>query len=470
MNAVGSRHMFWNAPPSPRQLGSPLRTIPLRTGGRPLGMNGLFMGQDLPNRLNGITIPAIIGRIQISPGVQAYLNKLQEPPTQQQQYGRFQRPPPPPPPPNFPPMSDAERQILFEISKNPTAQELEDLALIDDYFTREFAQTYTTTAEVCYYASQPPGAFVQGTGRWGGGGGVFGGERAANLPDVGLIEYLVPPPPVIEQFNRYKQRQQPETEKPDLSFLNDKFYCPNPKGKWSDVPFSGWFGIDTTKPWGEVKQTVKNGQIMLQVKSSFPYPPPIDTAPNALWNVLVPLLPKIANIGKPLDPEAFKAWLTMATLENYDAVTDAIIREAKRKAKKAKRKALISAIGLTIAGIVLAFIVPAVLAAAVSAIRTVVQLYIDEKERRKAAKALADAARMFEEDAPKFAAEVQKTADMLDSEAAQEAAAQPLTPEQLAAIQEVEAETPSTPIGTYVVGGVAATGLIAALVTMLGKP
>jgi hypothetical protein len=460
MNALGSRHMFWQAPPSAFTIGNPLRTIPIRTGGRPVGMGGgLFLSQGVPNRLNGITIPAILGRIQIAPGVVDCLKSLQSPPPQQNQSGgRFARAPQPPPPPNFPVMSDTEKQILFEVAQNPTDEELEDLATIDDLFNLDYSKAYTTTADICFYASQKPGYFTVTTARFG----AQNNTRDVLPGEIALVNCLVPPPPP-ETFGRFQRRE--EAQKKDTSFLGNRFYCTNTKSLGSNGNFASMFGIDTAKTWGEVKQAVKNGQIMLQVKASYPFPPPIDTAPNALWNRLTDL-PKLANVGAQIDPEAFSAYLTLKTLELYNEVTDAIIAEAKAAAKRAKRKALIKVIALSVASIVLAFVLPAVIAAAVTAIKIAVEAYTDAKERRKAAKAMAEAAKLFAEDAPAFAAQVQKTADMLDSEAAQAEADAPLTPEQLEAIQEVKAEMPSTPVGTYVIGGVAATGLIAALVTL----
>lgn len=457
MNAVGTRHMFWSPPPRPFISNGPIRTIPLRMGGRPVLMGRSFLGQATPNRLDGVSIQAIIGRIQLAPTIQEYLKNPVPAPMFEQPYQRGRRQQTSPVP-KFPPMTEAEKQILFEVSKNPSEEELKDLALIDEYFNTDFSPTFTTTAEVCYWASQPPGFFQMKSERYRGPA-----YRGPDPAEENLIWHLNPGR--MERGGAWTGRQR--GPKADISFLQDKFFCTDPKKEFGAEGFSAQFGIDTTKAWGETKLSTQNGITMLAVKKDYPWPPPIGTHPNFLWRRLLPLLPKIANIGMRLDPEAFKAWLTMATLEHYDSVTDEIIAYEKKKAKKKKRNAIIKAVAFAIAGLVLSFILPAILAAAVNAIKTAVELYIDVKERKKAAKALADAARMFREDAPKFADEVQKTADMMDSAAAQEQAAQPLTPEQLEAVQEVEAETPGTPTGTYVIGGVAATGLIAALVTLL---
>lgn len=461
--------MFWQMLP----LQGSLRTVPLRTGGRSVQMGGsIFMGQMPANRLDAVSIPAIIGRIQLDPAIQAYLAGLNKPAMKGVELGLIFAPKPAPTPaPTFPPVTDAEAQVLFEVSKNPSDEELKDLATIDNLFSQNFYGNTTTTNEVCYYAKHGAPRAV-GFGKYAPPTTPVTGESA-------LVEYFHPTA-VPVTYSKFGASKKPTP--PDTSFVSDKFWCPDPDSmgpsifdsympgwsKWTS--FAAMFGIDTNKTWGEVKQATENGIIMLKVKSSYPLPPPLDMAPEYVFSLAAgPHLPELANIGAQVDPEAFKAWYTMAVLENYDTASNHIIEEQKKKAKKAKRKALIKAIGLTIAGVVLSFIVPGIIAAAVSAIKAAVDLYIAAKERQKAAKAMAEAARMFEEDAPAFAAEVQRTADLMDSAAAQEASNEPLTQEQIDAIQEVKENPEVTPIGTgtYLVGGVAATGVVAGLIALL---
>lgn len=428
-------------------------------------MGGLFMGQAKGNRLENVSIPAIVGRIQIAPVVQAYLKKLKDTPPPSKFGRRYEAQASHGPPPTFPPMTDAEAQILFEVSQNPTPDELDDLSLIDSLLSPAFEQGMTTTAEICYGASQRPGTYRPRRWRWGGY------NRGLHVPEpggIGLIEFLVPPPPMDTGGGWRAQQQHQQLEKQDLSFLGNEFWCTDPTTSPISQTFINEFGIDTSKKWGEEKQAVKNGQVMLGVKGAYSFPPPIDQAPDALWNRLYPDLAKIAHVVPHIDPESFRAWLTLKTLKLYTDVANAMIEDQKRAAKRKKRKALLRAIVFTVASIVLAFVLPEAIPALVSATKAAFDAYTAAKDRRLAAKALADASKLFATDAPAFAADVQKTADMLDYEAAQAQAAAPLTPEQLDAIKDIESITPpSTPVGTYVVGGVAATGLIAALVTLL---
>lgn len=491
MNALTARHMFWQgqAPRAGRRLqtqpmGSGVRNVLMAGSPFTAPMQGPFLGEDLiaPNRLDQVSIPAIIGRIQLAPVIQAYLSgvatknatmkgsQLGAPASPQLGFMIAPRPQPTPTP-NFPGMTEAEAQILFEVSKNPTADELEDLATIDNLFSQNFVDSYTTTNEVCFYANPKH--------RESFGFSKFAAQPKAVTGESALMDFLHPPP--VQNPGRWYK----PPPLPDLSFMGDKFWCPDlntlgptifqaylPEvGKYTS--FAAMFGIDTTKTWGDVKLATQNGLTMLKVKASYPLPPPTDMAADYTWNAAAaPHTAEIANLGVLTDPESFRVWYTMAVLENYDAVTDAIIAEQKRKAKKAKRKAILKAVAFTIAGIVLAFIVPAIIAAAASAIKAAVTAYIDAKKRAEAAKAMSEAAKMFEADAPAFAKEVQNAADVMDEAAAMEAANQPLTPEQIEAIQEVKdnpepGQESTTNAGTLLVGGVAATGIAAGLIALL---
>jgi hypothetical protein len=493
MQAVSGRHVFWSAPRPPFMTNGPIRTVPIRNAGSRLGLAGGFLGQNVgsTNRLYNVSIPAILGRIQLAPQIQTYLASLQQQKQNPQPggFGRFggggggggrmayQEPATPP---NFPPMTDQEKQTLFEVAQNPTDEELKDLALIDSVFTQHYAGSYTTTAEVCNYLSfaKQYGAQIFGEAQ-GGGGAVgrgwfmprYGGSSDAALQPMGA--YFFAPPLQAQGGRAWFSAQEQQVKLPDSSFMKDKFYCTLDNSSksyqvpWDTRDWVSWFGLDMVQPWGGLKLPVQNGQTIFSVVASFPFPPPIDKDRSYFWAPVMQYLPKLANIGQPIDPEALAAWVTMATIQNYDSIVNRMIADAKAEAKKKKRQAIIKAIGLSIAGIVAAFILPPIIAAIASMIKLAIETYIDLKQRREAAKQMADAAKMFEKDAPAFAAQVQKTADMMDASTAEAQANTPLTPEQSAAVQEVAAETPSAPIGHYVIGGVAAGGIVAALVALL---
>lgn len=464
--------MFWQGlQPGSRSFGLGTRSVIMSDSPFTASIGRPYLGRDVPiNRLDNLSIAAIIGRIQLAPQIQQYLSTLASNNASLRGsnpgLGFISRPPPTPSP-NFPPLTDAEAQILFEISKNPSDAELEELATIDNLFSQNFMDAYTTTNEVCYFTKNGnrPTGFLKIAPQQ-----TVTGESA-------LIDYFHPA--TVQTPVKWGSAPKP----PDTAFISNKFWCPDPSvlgptifqshfpllGKfWS---FASMFGIDVNRTWGEIKLATQNGITMMGVKAAYPLPPPLDMAADFVWNMAAgPHLAEIANLGVLADPESFRVWYTMAVLENYDASADQIIAEQKRKQKKAKRKAIINGIALTIAGIVVAFIVPAIIAAVASAIKTAVSAYIDAKKRAEAAQAMAEASKMFEADAPAFAIEVQNAADVMDEAAAMEAASTPLTPDQVSAIQEVK-DNPEpgqeSNAGALLVSGVAATGVIAGLIAIL---
>jgi hypothetical protein len=76
--------------------------------------------------------------------------------------------------------------------------------------------------------------------------------------------------------------------------------------------------------------------------------------------------------------------------------------------------------------------------------------------RRQAAKEMAEAGKLFEADAPKFAVEVRNLSDMMDSEAAQAEAAIPLPPD---LIEELGTPPPAVQPLIFGTGVAAAIGL-----------
>jgi hypothetical protein len=372
-------------------------------------------------------------------------------------------------------MTDVEKQTLIEISQNPTDEELKDLTTIDSVFSQDFeGNGYSTTLEVCYVISADRPIFWGRTGelylsvprRGASPNPVIGPNGQAK--DRGLVHLIYNLAPTENQFP-YPSYRGGQTKKPvDLSFKDDKFYCTDTKSGGSDTPISTMFGIDSKRTWAEVKQAVENALIIVDVHSKYPFPPPVDTRPELFWKYASKDLPKTANISGRVDPEAVRFWMTLAALQYYDAMSTQIQQEAAAAAAAARRRGWIISIISLIASIIVPFLLPAVLVSAIAVIKTVITTIIDVNQRKAAAKALADTSKLFAKDAPAFAAEVQKTADMMDSQAAQEQAAQPLTPEQQSIINGISATTPSsTPVGTYVAGGVVGVGAIAALIALL---
>lgn len=456
-------HMFW-ANPVPFMRNGPIPTMPLRLGGRPVGYGGFFMAQPQFNRLDSLSIASIVGRIQLAPEIQAAAAELEKTGAQPAWKGRggFEgaqdcssilkqagggvK---------FTPMTEDERTVLLMVAQDPSSVELADLAEVDKWFTAHFfKQGYVTSAELCAALKAPVSA--QET-PFGVQQGRFARRQAPTASLAIRCEIFdLAVKPAAGRGVRV-QRQPKETPS-----LDSKFFC-SLDGPWrSDDPAD--HGVDPNLTWGRAKQTLANAAVMEETISGYPWPPPISLAPGYFWNPETRQdRIKLVQTDHPLDQGAVKVWITLNVIKNYESMASAIEAAMKRKAKKKKRRALLKTIGLAIAGIVISIVLPVAAAAVALAIKAAVETYVSVKERKKAAKAMADMAKQFEQDAPAFAKEVQTTAEIMDEATALQAADAPLTPEEQEAIDE-DAEpsglSPLIPISVAAAGAATAGALL----------
>lgn len=273
-----------------------------------------------------------------------------------------------------------------------------------------------------------------------------------------LLRFLTHVP---QQTGRWRQ-EVPPPQGPDI--LANTFFCPSE----TDIPapisgnYLDWFTANPQGTWGADKIHVQNAITLMKELSSFPFPPPINEAPAAFWSdpKTQAEIAQMSGYDLPLDPEAVRHWITLAVLERYNDIVDRMVAEAKRKAKKKKRKALIKVIALSVAGVVAAIVLPTAIVAIASAIKTAIDVYTTMQQRKEAAKALAESAKLFEKDAPAFAKQAEETAKFVDALAAEQELAAPPTPEMEAAIE--EDPTPTSVEDLLVPGAIAAAAAGAA--------
>lgn len=450
--------MFWSVPGTPGRL----RTVPLRLGGRPVSAGGFFLGQDA-NRLLGLAIPSILGRIALAPAYQAYLH-----------------PPPPHPGPQgaaafmlpwpqrtvapqvaapvvdfqIPPVSDQDAPVLLGIRQNPTGDELADLSYIDRVLNGAFSSprwqgNTITTADVCArvkQAVQYP-SMIQTR--------PLTPMESAYGPSKGL-----PPQPGTYLVGYLASGSPPAGQ----AILDDPFFCPSLSS--SGVPIN-YNGIDLNGTWGAQKLHVQNAVTLADTIHSYPFPPPIDT--DITYFLTVPQVAQdmatMVGFNVPLDPEALRYWITLSVVANYDSMASRMQADAKAEAKKKKRVMLLRAIAIVVAGVVAAIVLPEIIGVAISAIKAGIEAYQQVKQAKAAAKAMEDTSKLFEKDAPAFAAQADKTAKFLDAQTAAQEAAAPLSPDMQAAVDEVGAQTPpNLLVPGLVAGGLAAAGGAAFLI------
>jgi hypothetical protein len=463
MNPTG-RHVFWT---SPRTVGPVFRALPMLSGGRPVTMGGFFMGDQAPapaTGLDGLTIAAIQNRVVASPAMAQFSAEM----ATVADAHRFRGAGPVPAPwdkilhgrpPGVPQLTPAEMATIQALAQDPSSEVLDELSLIDGFFgvvaaPAGFQREYALTRQVCGSANGRSGfgragqalSLAQAIVMWAGyrpAGRSWGVRREGPAPSE-LLEAV----------------------------RSNPFYCGRPREfpevvyGLDPIDYAGWFGIDPNQTWGQVKQQVYNAVAFMGVAAGYPFPPPIDMDKAApFWILSIGDIREIVKTPEPIDPDAVRCWITLQVLANYAAWVEQIEANQKKKAKKARRKAIMTMVALAVASIAAAFLLPAIIALTVSAIKTAVTVYVDAEKRKKAAHDMANAAKMFEADAPAFSQEVDKTAKLLDEQAAKQAAEAPPSPELQAAIKEVEDET-GPGIGTIlpVGGGIAAASIAALLI------
>ncbi len=238
-----------------------------------------------------------------------------------------------------------------------------------------------------------------------------------------------------------------------LPVHNSNFGIEGP-GVYFDVPMTR----DIT--WGEAKPVVRNAMTLMETLAGYPLPAPLTEMTYVFYQEAKGDFREVAW-GYPLDPQLARFSTTLVVLDNYNTAAARIIEELEERAEKKRRRAIIEAVVLGVVSLVL----PAVAGAGLAAIKTV----IDVQEAREAAKEMAKAAKQFAATDAAFSAEIQRAAEILDYQAAQEQAAAALTKEDAEAI----AEPPTPPEGggipteLLVGGGVAAAA--AAALALLGR-
>lgn len=447
-----ARHLFWG----PQLSGPSLRALPLGPRGRFIGLGGPFMGQ--ASSLSSLSIFAIQNRIMATPPLERLsqllaagagrngfsTNSLQRNPDQLLAGV-----------PNLPQLTDAEISTIEKIAADPSSEDLDDVALIETFFAGKAGWApdpskpwqQSLTSDLC--------DVMNGKGR----GTAFGRGQPSTAEQI--YTWLTASTP----GRGLSPGTPPNASDDEMEAIRlNPFYC----GRAATLPdsvlaltegYDGYFGINGDSTWGAVKLQVQNAVVVLNAVAAYPFPPPIDEYPIAFWAQMQSDVLEIISTPYPVDPEAVRLWITMAVLANYTDMTNKIEATLKKKAKNAKRKAIMTVIGLALASIVAAFLLPAVIAVIASAIKTAVTTYVDAQKRRKAAQDMANASKMFADDAPAFSKEVDHASQVMDQQAAEQEAALAPSPDVQAAIAEVKSNTgPAWGTILPVGGGIAAAG------------
>lgn len=325
-------------------------------------------------------------------------------------------------------MSDEELRTLAAVANGPTREETADLSLADSFFPVETAtkERKGSFEELRAHACGEPSR----EGRW--------------------------------------QPMRGERELAWNSLAGNSFFCPQPVAlppKVTTIIRSPveYFRLDPNARWGELRLTVANALAVMKVLESYPLPRPIAVMP-AVWYVHVrDKMNEFIRQGVPLNDPLIHMWVTLATIDSYEAVSAEIASRLRRHARRQRRMAIIRAvaIGLTLAiltagiGIALAPLLPAgaiVTGTEVAtAVTTALELGMTSQERKEAAQGLERIAKQFEQDDAGFAAEARQTAKALDYLAQQSQEAAQLSKEEAEAMDEgrIEREYGPDEVGVH---------------------
>jgi hypothetical protein len=340
--------------------------------------------------------------------------------------------------------SEEEKAALEASGKAPTQDELRDVKLIDSFFG--FVKPPPSTpSEITYERPN------------------FGGLLYMLL--CGGSYYYPPPGDVSLRGRPFIQNAPLITG----SGYDPAFFCTGA------VEASGilssrvlrFFKIDSEARWGDNQLIMRNAKVLLDVMETYPFPSPLSASIDRWYWIAQDKLAEAARYKGPMDPQVARFILTLIVLDTYVQASNEIMDYFEDKAKRQKRNAIILAIAIS----VWAILVPVLAGAALSAITTV----ISARDAKDAAKDMIKAAQQFEATDAEFAGEIRRAAEIIDYQAAQEAGATPLTPEEEDALREFGQEGEITPgdveaaknkkpkIAELLVGGSVAAGLVALL-------
>lgn len=385
-----------------------------------------------------------------------------------------------------------ERDLLEQVAANPSQEELDDLAMIDTFFGGMYCK-----GTECYRGTPYQGQLT-----------VL--QIMCARPDwrktetylryyadnSGYFEGI--PPWQGQEYNEYQARLK--------SAISDPFYCspwiggnvipgwvPSKSKAGTKFGISSELGLDVSKPWKEIKLPLQNAIIFMKVMKDYPFPSPISIMPQYWFSKVIGDVRNLIHQSVLIPPDLVKFWATMSIVATYNEVAKEIQDELRRRAEK---KFIINiftsiligvgislGIGILSAGIggligLSADLVGKVL----SSVNEIVNQFMSQQEKKQAAKDMEKVAQQFSETDAAFAKEVQDAADYLERVAAEEVRATPPTPEELADMEErrrIAEATPGTGGAFYdvpppggpdllpVVGGVAAVGVLAVVLSML---
>lgn len=348
-------------------------------------------------------------------------------------------------------------RTLVDVWWNPSALELADLQLIDyglplprpmvrvgrlnvpkpGMFTStpvspsQVPKVYTPD-ELQMCSPVPPPAPVRGTPGWNTYGQYV---REWKPTQASRQPFFCPAPPKVENKNA---RPLPFPQVLQVGWnLWQQTTDERPK----------FWGIDLSKPWGEVKSALMRALVAEKAISNYPWPTPGIGFGRTWAEFHATDFKKYIMANGPKSWDDVRIYMALSILKNYNQVIGVIAARERKKAKKKKRRAIVRAVASLALGVVFAAFAPVAIAAAFSAVQTA----LDVKKKIEAAKDMAKAAKQFRRTDAAFADELDRVAALLEANAAAEEKATPMSAKEADAEAEAVGEDITARQGIVVV-------------------
>lgn len=332
-------------------------------------------------------------------------------------------------------------ELLTAIERSPTAQEIQDLSLIDSFWDQSLDNPITYPREVADSATAQTLSFATCANDINSYGDGHSGLKACQnvFPEVGNPFFFPNPSDDLPAFGIFtKAIFDVAVARGLLSAENRDRYQRIGETLNRAISFIFW-GIDRNLPWSEAKRQIENAFKAEQTLNQYPFPGPATDVARAWINTVGDEFRAVVLQAPSINPEELRTWTTLSILSHWTEISERVEDVLEDRAERAKRRTIIKAIGLTTLGLVLA----------VLALPTVIKTGLaflmkgfTTLEKAQAAKGLSEAQAAFAESDAAFAAEVARVQKKFEDSA-----------------EGVEGDGDNTAL--YIIGGLAAAGVIA---------
>jgi len=229
------------------------------------------------------------------------------------------------------------------------------------------------------------------------------------------------------------------------------------------MPTPDQWGVSSSNTDAQNALIQSNAQLIWKTLFAFPFPAPFELSDAVIFfkKYLTPDLRTLATIGQPLDTGTITVWITLQVLANYNAWSDEIEADAKKRAERRRRVAMRDAIAEAVGAVIVGIAAPAAIMGIISAVQSATQAYVQVQNAKEAAKDMDEAAQDFATSDPAFSADVTQAGNILDIIGSQGTPAPAGTPAAVTPAPGAAAPAQTSNMTLVAGGGIMAAGLTA---------